>query len=152
MPLNKTAFSCMSWWFSGYIKMMWVIEMWDQTLPMLFFLVPMMKLWMSHVWSIHLSKITFRIFELFNLLGISCTHVFFKWKSLPLHDERRQMESHLWFCGRVMSYSQNYWGSNLVDCIFFLMRQGKIEWGLSLKGEEMESELVSWKRSNIRMY
>ena len=131
---------------------MWVIEMWDQTLPMLFFLVPMMKLWMSHVWSIHSSKITFRIFELFNLLGISCTHVFFNWKSLPLHNERRKMKSHLWFCGRVMIYCQNYWRSNLVDCIFFLMRQGMIEWGLSHKGEETESELVSWKRSNIRMY
>ena len=58
-------------------------------------------------------------FELFNLLGISCRHVFFIRKSLPLHDEKRKMKSYLWFCGRVMNWSQEYWGSNLVGCIFF---------------------------------
>ena len=121
--------------------MMGVIEVWDQTLPILFFLVPMMKLWMSHVWSIHLSKITFRIFELFNLLGISCTHVFFKWKSLPLHDERRQIESHLWFCGRVMSYSQNYWGSNLEDCVFFFW------WGKARLSEDSLLKEKKWNQN-----
>ena len=112
----------------------------DETLNVPCLVYPFIQNHFSHFWAIQPTR---------NIL-YTC---FFKWKSLPLHDERRQMESHLWFCDRVMSYSQNYWGSNLVDCIFFfLMRQGKIEWGLSLKGEEMESELVSWKRSNIHMY
>ena len=118
MPLNKTTFSCMSWWFSGYIKMMWVIEMWDQTLPMLFFYFQ----WCNSECpmfgpSIYPKSLCF--LELFNLLVISCTYVFFIRKSLPLHDEKRKKKSYLWFCDRVMSCSQKYWGSTLEGCVFF---------------------------------
>ena len=83
------------------------------------FLVPMKQLWMSHVWSIHLSKITLLSWAIQPTSNFLFICFFFIRKSLPLHDETRKIKSYLWFCGRVMNYIQKYWGSNLVGCVFF---------------------------------